>query len=86
MDEHSSDFFVINWPPRSPDLNPIENLWDVLEQGVKGHHTAPTNFTELGTALLWQVIPVERFEKLVESLPCRVAAVIMAKGGSTRYP
>ncbi|GBM53755.1 Transposable element Tcb2 transposase [Araneus ventricosus] len=26
LDEHSSDFFVINWPPRSPDLNPIEHV------------------------------------------------------------
>ncbi|GFU01995.1 transposable element Tc1 transposase [Trichonephila clavipes] len=47
LDEHSSDFSVIKWPPRRPDLNPIEYLWDVLEQGVKGHHTAPTNFSEL---------------------------------------
>ncbi|GFX14364.1 transposable element Tcb2 transposase [Trichonephila clavipes] len=51
LDEYSSDFSVIHWPPRSPDLNPIGHLWDVLEQGVKGHHTAPTNLTELWTAL-----------------------------------
>ncbi|GFX04374.1 hypothetical protein TNCV_3975211 [Trichonephila clavipes] len=37
---------------------------------VYGHHTAPTNLTELWTALanIWQVIPVERFQKLVESM------------------
>ncbi|GFV48691.1 transposable element Tcb2 transposase [Trichonephila clavipes] len=39
LDEHYSNFSVINWPPKSPDLNPIEHLWDVLEQGVKGHRT-----------------------------------------------
>ncbi|GFW75895.1 transposable element Tcb2 transposase [Trichonephila clavipes] len=44
---HSSGFSVINWPPRSLDLYPIQHLWDVLEQGVKDHHTAPTNFIEL---------------------------------------
>ncbi|GFW81175.1 transposable element Tcb2 transposase [Trichonephila clavipes] len=47
LDEYSSDFSVIYWPPRSPDLNPIEHFWNVLEQGVKGCHTAPTNLTEL---------------------------------------
>ncbi|GFW15916.1 transposable element Tc1 transposase [Trichonephila clavipes] len=47
LDDHSYDFSVINWPPRSPDLNLIEHLWIVSGQGVKGHHTAPTNLTEL---------------------------------------
>ncbi|GFS72349.1 transposable element Tcb2 transposase [Trichonephila clavipes] len=51
LDEHSSDFSVVNWSLRSPVLNPIEHLWDVLGQGVKGHHTAPTNLTEFWTAL-----------------------------------
>ncbi|GFV57055.1 transposable element Tcb2 transposase [Trichonephila clavipes] len=51
LDEHSSDFSVVNWPSRSADLNPIEPLWDVLDQGVKGHHTAPMDLTELWTAL-----------------------------------
>ncbi|GFW02054.1 transposable element Tcb2 transposase [Trichonephila clavipes] len=49
--QHSSDFSAMNWPPRSTGLNPIEHLGDVLEQGMKGHHTAPTNLTELWTAL-----------------------------------
>ncbi|GFU24485.1 hypothetical protein TNCV_2264451 [Trichonephila clavipes] len=39
------------WPSRSPYLNPIELLWEVLEQCVKGHPTASTNLTELWTAL-----------------------------------
>ncbi|GFU48346.1 hypothetical protein TNCV_3342391 [Trichonephila clavipes] len=51
---------------------------DVLEQSVKGHHTSPTNLSELWTALanIWQVIPVERFKKLVGAMTYRVAAVI----------
>ncbi|GFV42177.1 transposable element Tcb2 transposase [Trichonephila clavipes] len=51
LDEHSSDFSVINWPPRSHDLNPIEHPSNVLEQSVKGHHTAPMNLNKLWTAL-----------------------------------
>ncbi|GFV20240.1 transposable element Tcb2 transposase [Trichonephila clavipes] len=47
LDEHSSDFSVLKWLPRSPDLNPNDHFGDFLEQGVKGHHTAPTKLTEL---------------------------------------
>ncbi|GFX08308.1 hypothetical protein TNCV_3267971 [Trichonephila clavipes] len=54
---------------------------------MKGHHTAPTNLTELWTALanIWQVIPVECFQKLVESMPHHVVPIIKATGGSTRH-
>ncbi|GFU77407.1 HTH_Tnp_Tc3_2 domain-containing protein [Trichonephila clavipes] len=60
---------------------------DVSEQGVKGQHTAATNLTELWTTLanIWHVIPVESFQKRVESMPRPLAAVIKASGGSTRY-
>ncbi|GFU34155.1 transposable element Tcb2 transposase [Trichonephila clavipes] len=86
LGEHSSDFSVINCLPRSPGLYPIEHFSEVLEQGVKGYHTAPTNLTELWTALanIWLIIPVELFQKLFESMPRRVAAVIKARGGPTR--
>ncbi|GFT34909.1 hypothetical protein TNCV_3879041 [Trichonephila clavipes] len=57
------------------------------EQGVKGHHTAPTSLTELRTALvsISQVIPVKHFQKLVESMTRRAAAVIKGSGGPNRY-
>ncbi|GFY21916.1 juvenile hormone acid O-methyltransferase [Trichonephila clavipes] len=47
LDEHSSDFSVTNWSRRKPYLNPIEHILDVLEQGVKGHHTTQTILAEL---------------------------------------
>ncbi|GBN64800.1 hypothetical protein AVEN_28168-1 [Araneus ventricosus] len=67
LDEHSSDFSVMNWPPTSPDLNPIDHIWDVLEKDVKAHDTTPATLTELWTALadVWQANPVEGFLKLV---------------------
>ncbi|GFW25274.1 transposable element Tcb2 transposase [Trichonephila clavipes] len=77
----------INWPLRSPNLNHIENLLNILEQGVRGHPTASMNLTELWTTLanIWQAVPVECFQKLVESMLRRVVAIIKARGGPTRY-
>ncbi|KAK3557213.1 hypothetical protein QTP70_026124, partial [Hemibagrus guttatus] len=34
FDEHNNEFEVLTWPPNSPDLNPIEHLWDVLDKQV----------------------------------------------------
>ncbi|GFY16924.1 hypothetical protein TNCV_3689821 [Trichonephila clavipes] len=55
------------------------------KQGMKCHHIAPTNLTELWTALanIWQDFPVQRFQKLVESMPRRVAANMKANGNPT---
>ncbi|GFU26781.1 hypothetical protein TNCV_1838331 [Trichonephila clavipes] len=63
----------------------FEHLKDLC---VNIHLIAPTNLTELWTALaanIWQVIPVEFFQKLVESMLCHMAAVFKVKGGPTPY-
>ncbi len=33
-DEHDNEFTLLKWPPLSPDLNPIEHLWDVVEREI----------------------------------------------------
>ncbi|GFV35701.1 transposable element Tc1 transposase [Trichonephila clavipes] len=62
-------------------------LFAIFEQGVKGHHPAPTILAELKTALanIWQFIPVEHFQKFAESIPRRVAAIFKAGGDPTGY-
>ncbi len=33
--EHDNEFTLLTWPPLSPDLNPIEHLWDVVEREIR---------------------------------------------------
>ncbi|GFU96839.1 transposable element Tc1 transposase [Trichonephila clavipes] len=40
------------WPARSPDLNPIENVWDTLGRQVAGRNYPPTNKNTLIRALI----------------------------------
>lgn len=76
---------VLEWPPQSPDLNPIENLWSILDRNVdKGDVTNRDKlFEALETA--WSQIKPQHLKNLVESMPRRLQSVIEAKGGHTKY-
>ncbi len=59
---------VLLWPAQSPDLNPIENLWNVIKKQMDGHK--PSNKAELLTFLRqeWYKVTKEQCERLVESI------------------
>ena len=50
---------VLDWPPYSPDLNPIEHLWDALDRRVRNCVNVPNNVAQLQLALIqeWNNIP-----------------------------
>ncbi len=85
--EHDNEFTLLKWPPQSPDLNPIEHLWDVVEREIRIMDVQPTNLQQLSDAIMsiWAKISEERFQHLVEFMPQRIKAVLKAKGGPTRY-
>ena len=75
----------INWPSFSPELNPIEHLWDEVERRMK--KTNPRNVTELKECLvrIWENIESQVCKKLVDSVPSRLREVLRMKGYPTRY-
>ena len=82
---HQKKISVMKWPPQSPDLNPIENLWSILKRKVG--LTKPSSLPELWENLRqsWQQISQAEIDKLIASMPQRIKLVIKAKGGATRY-
>ena len=66
------------WPARSPDLNPIENVWSVLAQKVYGECTQYDNVDDLrsGIEKALKEIDPDYLRTLVESVPHRAMKVL----------
>jgi transposase len=74
-----------DWPAQSPDLNPIENLWAYLDYKTKDRvcNTEEELFQVLEEA--WHNLPVDYLRNLASSMPNRLEAVLVARGGPTKY-
>ncbi|GFS52611.1 transposable element Tcb2 transposase [Trichonephila clavipes] len=69
----SEDIKRIPWPANSPDLNPIENLWDYLGRAIARRHPPPRDVNGLKTALLeeWSLISQTVINNVISSLKTR---------------
>ncbi|TKR73972.1 hypothetical protein L596_021207 [Steinernema carpocapsae] len=62
---------VLDWPARSPDLNPIKNLWRILVRSVYANGNQYRTVEELKNAILkaWNEVPTEVLLNLARSMP-----------------
>ncbi|GFY27916.1 transposable element Tcb1 transposase [Trichonephila clavipes] len=87
------DFFFeegivrMEWPACSPDMNPIEHVWDALGRRVAGRQPHPQTLQELEKALLeeWDRIPQLVINSLIDSMPQRCSTLLAVRGNHTPY-
>ena len=77
---------VLPWPAYSPDLSPIEHIWDILDRKVRARDPPPSTIPGLRQALAeeWANIPLATVNRLINSMQHKIRAAIAARGGHTR--
>lgn len=78
---------LLPWPGNSPDMNPIENLWEITKREIsKEMVTTKTRLIEKLIEVWHHNTRIKEVAKTcIESMPRRIQAVIDAKGSVTKY-
>ncbi|GFU74401.1 transposable element Tcb1 transposase [Trichonephila clavipes] len=83
----SEDITHMDWPVYSPNLNPIEHVWDMLGRRIAARQLPPTCLPEVRSVLLdeWYNIPQDQIDNWILSMPRRCRASIASSGRHTSY-
>ncbi len=82
---HNHGVNCLDFPPLSPDLNPIENLWADLKRRVESRRARTMEELEQHLRAEWEGTSPTLLASLAHSMPARLAAVRANKGQCAGY-
>jgi transposase len=71
----------ILWPPYSPDLTPIEHMWAITKELVKGRRFNDEDDLFAAISEAWDSIPLDTVNRLVNSFRARCRVCLELNGG-----
>ena len=83
LDSMEIEYF--DWPPRSPDLNPIENIWSVLKYRV--YKRGPQTVEDLENFIFeeWDLLDDDMVGNVARSFSSRLEQIIEVNGDVLNY-
>ena len=78
---------TLDWPAKSPDLNPLENLWDTPKRRANKSIKSDTTLEGLRRIFIrkWRQFDQEEIRGLVRSMRRPILTVYASDGGHTKY-
>ena len=85
MEENAIE--TLDWPPQSPDMNPIENLWANIKARRQKKFGLPKTKEQLIEQIfeIWDHIEPGLVQKLADSAKKRILEVLKLKGKLSKY-
>jgi transposase len=82
---HNHGVTLLDFPPYSSDLSPIENLWSDLKRRVYSHHPKTMDELENWIHHEWDATELDFISKICNSMPHRLQLCIVNKGHKIHY-
>jgi transposase len=76
---------ILPWPPYSPDLNPIENLWVIMKNRLEKENCKNIQVLEKKIREIWDEVTISTLKNLINSVPTGIEQCIQKNGEKTDY-
>jgi transposase len=83
----AQNFETLDWPPQSPDLSPIEWVWNIIKMKMKALKPRPRTTARMQAAILdiWENLEDSTREKTIDTFRKRLQQCVERKGGFTDF-
>src|SRR5215467_289011 len=73
------------WPAMSPDMNPIEHVWDILDRRVRKRKVQTIAALRNALQEEWNNLKQEQIRHVINRIPQRIRELLNARGDNTHY-